>query len=177
MSRPVTVSAFSPLDRNVRRHAHNAESDSSPTANTAECPSRKAGLSTFPDGLRGNGSVRISHCDGTLNDAIVSAAKAVSSSAVDRRSRRHHDHCFDLLAEVLVRHADHRHIHDSRVLVQAALDLHAVDVLAATDDDVLRSIGDVEEAVLVEVADIARPEEPVHEDVWRSRRDAGSSRR
>src|SRR5207302_1321397 len=49
------------------------------------------------------------------------------------------------------------------VLVERSLDLERRDVLAAADDHVLEAVDDVEEALLVEDADVARIEPAVAE--------------
>ena len=54
-----------------------------------------------------------------------------------------------------MRNADDRGVGDRGMLDEAVLDLDAVDVLAAADDHVLLAVGDEEEAVVVDVADVA----------------------
>ena len=61
----------------------------------------------------------------------------------------------DLLAQLRVGHAVDGGVGDLGVVHEPLLDLDAVDVLAAPDDHVLLAVGDEEEAVLVEVADVA----------------------
>src|SRR3954463_13959614 len=61
----------------------------------------------------------------------------------------------DLLAEGLVRDADHRRLADVRVLVDDLLDLARVDVEAAADDDVLLAVDDVVVAIVVDARDVA----------------------
>ena len=51
--------------------------------------------------------------------------------------------------------ADDGDLGDVRVFVEHGLDLGAVDVLAAADDDVLHAVDDVEEAVVVDEAEVA----------------------
>ena len=58
---------------------------------------------------------------------------------------------------------DDRDLGDGRVLVQHGFDLDAVHVLAAADDDVLHPVDDVDEAVVVDVADVAGVEPAVAE--------------
>ena len=60
-----------------------------------------------------------------------------------------------LFAEVRVRHAEDGHVGDLRVDGQHVLRLLGVDVDAAADDHVGLAVGQVEEAVLVELADVA----------------------
>ena len=74
-----------------------------------------------------------------------------------------HDDRDRLLAPALVAHADHRDFAHLRQLVDHALDLGGGDVLAAGDDHVLLAVGQVQEAVLVEIADVAGTE-PVAEE-------------
>src|SRR4051794_32615857 len=65
------------------------------------------------------------------------------------------------LAELLVVDADDRRLADVLVLGERLLDLLWEDVLPARDDHVVVAALDVEAAVLVEVADVARGHEPV----------------
>ena len=64
-------------------------------------------------------------------------------------------HRLHLLAELLVRHADHRDVCDLGVGDEQVLDFLRVDVHAARDDHEVLAIGEVEEAVGVDVADVA----------------------
>src|SRR5215210_2852925 len=61
----------------------------------------------------------------------------------------------DLLAELVVWHADHRHLGHRGVLVEHLLDLARVDVVAAADDQVLLAVDDEEVAVLVHAGHVA----------------------
>ena len=70
----------------------------------------------------------------------------------------------DLLAVLLVGHADDLHVPDLWVGVDELLDLTGVDVLAAPDDHVLEPPGDLEIAVLVLAAEIAAVEPAVGVD-------------
>ncbi len=65
------------------------------------------------------------------------------------------DDRLDLLAEVLVGHADDRRVEDLGVRDQQVLGLLRVDVHAARDDHVRLAVGQVEVAVGVDVADVA----------------------
>src|SRR5579872_7486103 len=67
----------------------------------------------------------------------------------------------DLLAERLVRHADHGGLGDRGMLVEHLLDLARVDVVAAADDQVLLAVHDVEVAVLVDPGQVAGVEPAV----------------
>src|SRR6185312_9790150 len=64
-------------------------------------------------------------------------------------------HRLDLLAEVLVGDADHRHVQDGRVSGQDVLRFLRVDVDPAGDDHVARPVGQVQVAVRADVADVA----------------------
>ena len=55
-----------------------------------------------------------------------------------------------------MRHTDDGDLGNRRVLYEPVLDLDAIDVLATTDDHVLRPVCDIEEPVLVEVTEIPR---------------------
>src|SRR4051812_173673 len=68
-------------------------------------------------------------------------------------SQLHERH--DFLPHLLVRPADDARADDVRVLEQRLFDVARVDVDPATDDEVLDPIDDVEEAVGVEVPDVA----------------------
>ena len=54
-----------------------------------------------------------------------------------------------------MRHADHRALGDAGHLVDAALDLGRVDVVAAADDQVLAAADDRDVAAVVDLADVA----------------------
>src|SRR3954454_9448286 len=73
----------------------------------------------------------------------------------------------DLLAHLLVRHADDRGLRDRGVLVEDLLDLARVDVVAAADDHVLLAVDDEEVAVLVDLGHVARVEPAVAHDLLR----------
>jgi hypothetical protein len=63
--------------------------------------------------------------------------------------------CDRHLAPVAIGDADHRRVENRRVGVQDILDLARVDVLAATDDDVLAAALHTAIAVLVQAAEVA----------------------
>ncbi len=65
------------------------------------------------------------------------------------------DHGLHLLAEIGVGHAEHRGIGDLGMRDQQVLALLRVDVHAAGDDHERRAVGEMEIAVLIEVADVA----------------------
>jgi hypothetical protein len=58
-------------------------------------------------------------------------------------------------AEVGVRHADHRALGHAGHVVEVALDLGGIDVVAAADDQVLAAADDGDVAALVHLADVA----------------------
>ena len=64
----------------------------------------------------------------------------------------------DLLAVLLVRHADDLHVLDLRVRVEEVLDLLRVDILAAADDHILDAAGDLVVAVRQAARKVARVE-------------------
>ena len=69
--------------------------------------------------------------------------------------RTQHDKRLADLAEPLVGNADDRGLRDRGVLAQHLLDLGGVAVEAADDEHVLAAIGDAQETLLVEHADVA----------------------
>ena len=75
--------------------------------------------------------------------------------AVDVERRVGLDDGVDALAEVVVGQADHRARAHVGVLLQRGLDLGGVDVGAAAQDHVGEPVAEVEEAVVVEPADVA----------------------
>ena len=123
----------------------------------AQYLSRSSRLYSLPVGWRGN-----------------SAAKSIGTRALDRRqllaaegdqlllqrlarighvARLHHG--LDLFAELLVRHAEHRHVQHLGVRDQQVLGLLRIDVHAAGDDHVRLAIGQVQVAFRVHMADVA----------------------
>src|SRR5205085_4733249 len=64
-------------------------------------------------------------------------------------------------AEVRVRHAHDRALRDAGHVVDVALDLRRVDVVAAADDQVLAAADDGDVAALVHLADVAGAEPAV----------------
>ena len=69
-----------------------------------------------------------------------------------------HDERLDLLAHLLVRHSDDRHVGDLGMLDEHLLGLRRVDVHASGHDQVAEAIGDVHEPVVGDVADLAQRE-------------------
>ena len=78
----------------------------------------------------------------------------MSASDADLPGPQVHDRAH-LLAQDRVRNADDGGIGHGGVLVEDALDLDAVDVLATADQHVLGPVDDVDEAVLVEAGHVA----------------------
>src|SRR3954469_23397534 len=72
-----------------------------------------------------------------------------------------HDERLQPLAELLVVDADHGHLVDALHVRDQVLDLAREHVLAARDDHVVVAAGDVQAALLVEVADVAGRHQPV----------------
>src|SRR3954470_14046828 len=66
---------------------------------------------------------------------------------VDVRAGERNDDGADLLAELLVRYADHRRLGHPRMSLETVLDLDRVDVLAAAQDEVGAPGGQVEKPV------------------------------
>src|SRR5271156_1193081 len=60
-----------------------------------------------------------------------------------------------LFTEVVLGDADHRGVDDLGMLHEGFLDFGGIDVDAACDDHVLNPVGDEQEAVVIEMADIA----------------------
>src|SRR3546814_20956582 len=71
----------------------------------------------------------------------------VCSSDLDRSG--------DILAQNLVRHADHRRLLHRRMEMERGLDLERRDVVAAADDQFLRPPGHDQIAILVDEAEVA----------------------
>ena len=64
------------------------------------------------------------------------------------------DRTFDRLAHIVVGNTEHRRVHHLWMRDQQALGLLRVDVDSARDDHVVAAVGQVEEALVIEVADI-----------------------
>src|SRR3546814_5353630 len=65
------------------------------------------------------------------------------------------DRSGDILAQNLVRHADHRRLLHRRMEMERGLDLERRDVVAAADDQFLRPPGHDQIAILVDEAEVA----------------------
>ena len=104
--------------------------------------------------LRGN-SLTTKHCLGILKLARLdlSVATICAPSRCLAGFGNHHGHAD--LAKVRVRHADHRAFGHAGQLVDIALDLGRIDVVAAADDQVLAAPDDGDVAVRVDFADVA----------------------
>ena len=109
----------------------------------------------LPAGLRGSSSSQNHTLTGTLNDASRSRTCTWRSFSVAEAPVAQQHDGRDLLAQHLVRDAEHGAVGDGGVLEQRGLDLGAVDVLAAADDHVLGAVGDEDEAFVVEQRDVA----------------------
>ena len=68
------------------------------------------------------------------------------------------DHCEHLFAPLVVRHPDRGRVADRVVFEQHRVDLGGVDVHATRDDEVRAAVGEEEEAVLIEVPEVAEGE-------------------
>ena len=136
---------------------------------------RRSFFSTLPLGLRGIDSTKSTEV-GHLKRASCVAAVGDELLGASGRCRRP---CTTIALGVSphcsLRHADHGHVGHGRVGHEHVLDLGRVDVLAARHDHVLHPVVDVDVAVVVEVAGVARAEPAVGRDApWPSPR-AGSS--
>ena len=98
---------------------------------------------------------------GYLYPAIRSLHHTMISSGVRSLPGLQHDDRLHLLAVRLVRHADDRDLGDGLVGHQHFFQLARVDIESAADDHVLQPVDDVEVALLVQAADVARVEPPV----------------
>ena len=78
---------------------------------------------------------------GALKWAMLLTAVRDELRLGDLRAGAQHHECLDRLSPLLVGHADHRHLGDGGVLVEAVLDLDGGHVLTTGDDDVLLAVG------------------------------------
>src|SRR5690349_13894937 len=101
-----------------------------------------------------------------LEPAEMETTVALELVDVETCAGLQHDRGHHALAPAGIRHADHGRLADLRQLVDDALDLGRRDVLAAADDHVLLAVGQVQETVVVEMADVARAE-PLAEEAGR----------
>ena len=124
------------------------------TPASAASSSRSWRLRILPAALRGSCPSTKMMCVGILNGASRPVRCAVRSSAVSVRPGGGH-RGGHLLAEPLVGHAEHGRLVHVGVLVDGGLDLGAVHVLAAAQDHVLDPVLDVDEALVVEAAEVA----------------------
>ena len=124
--------------------------------------SRRARLRILPEGLRGS-SVRTISSLGILKPASFARQCCCSASRVSDGAGLEHDDGDGALAPALVGNADDGGVLHLRQLVDDALHLRGGDVLAAGDDHVLLAVGEIEEAVLVHVADVAAAQ-PIAEE-------------
>ncbi len=127
--------------------------------------SRSSRLRILPEALRGSCSVTIVTRLGTLKLARRSPTNCWSSSTVERLALLDHHVAGQLLAEALVGDAVHGRFVHRRVFVDRRFDLGGVDVLAAAQHHVLRSVADVDEALVVDAADVSRAQPTVDDRV------------
>ena len=161
-------------DRRQRRHVHLRPEPAIVGAAVtephyrvvADPAPRSSRLSTFPEGLRGNASRKVT-ARGTLNRASWPRQWSRRSSAVARGTLAQDDEGHRDLAPPVVRTAHHGRLEHGVVLVEHTLDLRAGDVLAARHDHVLEPIDDEQIAVLVTDADVAGVEPSPGERSWR----------
>ncbi len=131
---------------------------------SASASSRSSRLRILPLALRGRRSVRTLTMVGTLKPARCAlrwASRPSTSSSVPGRGDHGQGH---LLAEALVGDAEHGGLVHAGVLVDGGLDLGAVDVLAGAQDHVLGPVLDVDEALVVEAAEVAGAQPAVDVD-------------
>ena len=119
-------------------------------------------MAILPVAVFGSSSTRYS-ASGCLNAASRSVANARRSARATSASPARHDDRADALAHHPFLDPDDGDVGDGGVLVEHRLHLHAVDVLAAADHDVLQPVDDVQEPLGVDVADVAGVEPSVAE--------------
>src|ERR1700748_3437831 len=90
----------------------------------------------------------------TMSDQIIGAER---SSGLAHHARRHE------LAPLRVGYSEDCRFQNRRMLVNDGLDLAGIDILSTRDDHVLRAVEDVEIAVRVAAADVARSKHSVLE--------------
>src|ERR1700738_1664266 len=79
----------------------------------------------------------------------------------ERRIAAQNDNGLARLAAIGIGNADYDCLGDSRMGINRAFNVGGIDIVAAGDDHVLEAIDDEQIAVLVEIADIAGPKEPI----------------
>ena len=129
--------------------------------------SRRSRLSTLPVAVRGSGSVRKTTTSGTLKCASWPRTCSWISSISTVEPSLTHDDRGHLLTELPMGHPDDGHVGHGRVLEQNGLHLRAVHVLATTDHDVLEPVDHVDEALVVDVPQVAGVEPAVPERLGR----------
>ena len=113
---------------------------------------------TLPLGLRGSSSTSSTvRRDLVVREALLHEGLQVFGVDVGARL----DHRLELFAVALVGHAEHRAVDDGGMREEHLLDLARVDVHAAADHHVGRTVGEEQVAVVVEVADVADGERAV----------------
>ena len=102
-------------------------------------------------------------CFGTLKPASRARQCAVEFGELECGAFGEHDNGHRRLAPARVRHADDGGLAHLRQFVDHTFDFGGGDVLAAGDDHVLLAVGQIQEAVRIEIADVAGAE-PVAEE-------------
>ena len=128
-------------------------------ANRSRCASRSAAFWTLPIALRGRASAKRMRrgCLKRARSGDRRRARAASSSAGSAAD----DHRHHRLAEIGMRHADHRAFADAGDRVERELDLPGIDVEPAGDDQVLGPADDGDAAVRGHGRDVAGDEKAV----------------
>ena len=115
---------------------------------------RKSFFSTLPTGLRGSDSMK-STVLGALTLPSFALHSAMISSALTVWPLFSSTTALTASPHLRVGHADDGAVLHRGVAPDHLLDLARIDVEAARDDHVLLAVGDVQEAFLVDVADVA----------------------
>src|SRR5262249_4469223 len=110
---------------------------------------RSSNFSPFPAGFRGNAGTISNRRQFVTGEPF--AREFPEFGEIDHGAGFERCHGDNRLAPLLVRQADHRDLGDGRMVVQNALHLGRVNVLATRDHHVLQPVGDIKKAVLVEI--------------------------
>src|SRR6478752_4393529 len=97
----------------------------------------------------------------------MAATIVEKGGALDVHALPYNDEGFDDLAERLVGNADDRALADGLMRVKNVLDVHRIDVGATPNDQILLPSDDVEEAVSIELAEIAASHPAIHDGLGR----------
>ena len=111
-------------------------------------------MTTLPVGLRGSSS-RKTHLTRCLVAGEVLPHVVLGVVLGQGRARLEHEEGLQALAELLVVDADDGDLADGGVLLEELLDLPREDVLATGDDHLVVATVDEQQAVVVEVPDVA----------------------